>query len=99
MTTGKCSCGFAFGRGDLLSAFLAVLVHLRDEKKETTHVITIKDKQTEYTITKIVKKSHHVTALNSPPKPEELVGALQDSIHETKGKLLGTTPIRREKND
>lgn len=28
MTTGKCSCGFAFGRGDLLSAFLAVTEYI-----------------------------------------------------------------------
>jgi hypothetical protein len=40
--------------------------------------------------------SKHITALNTPPPPYELVGALQDSIHIQKGHLISTTPIRRK---
>jgi DNA-binding transcriptional regulator YiaG len=45
---------------------------------------------------KVATTTRHVTALNTPPPPHILVGALQDSIHIQKGHLISTTPIRRK---
>lgn len=45
---------------------------------------------------KTAKPTRHVTALNTPPPPKELVGALQDSIHVQRGRLISTTPLKRK---
>ena len=38
--------------------------------------------------------SSHARTFRTPRRPHELVGALQDSIHVQKGRLLSATPIR-----